>query len=103
MSSRGLRLMLQVAPARHGMTSEAIVRTLGGRKTGRGWMTRCPAHDDREPSLSIRNADDGKLLLHCHAGCDQRRVIAALRSLGLWDENSQRRFRRPVSSRIADD
>jgi hypothetical protein len=47
-------------------------------------MARCPAHDDRTPSLSIRNADDGKLLVHCHTGCDQERVIAALQRRGLW-------------------
>ena len=37
-------------------------------------MARCPAHDDRKPSLSIRDADDGKVLVRCHAGCDQARV-----------------------------
>ena len=47
-------------------------------------MAKCPAHDDRSPSLSIRHADDGKVLVHCHAGCDQDRVIAALRGHGLW-------------------
>ena len=57
-------------------------------------MARCPAHDDRKPSLSIRDADDGKVLVRCHAGCDQARVIAALRSRGLWIENGPRRFTR---------
>ena len=47
-------------------------------------MARCPAHDDRKPSLSITDAEDGKILVHCHAGCDQLGVIAVLRSLGLW-------------------
>jgi hypothetical protein len=56
-----------------------------------GWA-RCPTHDDREPSLSIRDADDGKVLVRCHAGCDQERVIATLRSRGLWMENGPRRF-----------
>ena len=69
------------------MTAETIAKALGGRKAGGGWMARCPAHDDREPSLSIRDADDGKVLVRCHAGCDQERVIAALRSRGLWTEN----------------
>ena len=66
------------------MTAETIARALGGRKAGRGWMARCPAHGDREPSLSIREAD-GKVLVRCHAGCDQRDVIAALKERGLWD------------------
>jgi hypothetical protein len=72
------------------MTAETIAKALGGRKAGGGWMARCPAHDDREPSLSIRDADDGKVLVRCHAGCDQERVIAALRSRRVWDRNGHR-------------
>jgi putative DNA primase/helicase len=45
-----------------------------------------PAHDDRSPSLSIHDMDDNKVLVHCHAGCDQERVITALRVRGLWAE-----------------
>ena len=78
------------------MNAENIATALGGRKAGSGWMARCPTHDDREPSLSIRDADDGKVLLRCHAGCDQERVIATLRSRGLWTENGPRRFIRPA-------
>lgn len=37
----------------------------------------CPAHDDRNPSLSIK-ADDDKLLLKCFAGCSTEEVVAAL-------------------------
>ena len=66
------------------MTVETIARALGGRKVGHGWMARCPAHDDREPSLSVRESD-GKVLVRCHAGCDQRKVISALKERGLWD------------------
>jgi putative DNA primase/helicase len=65
------------------MTAETMAKALGGRKVGQGWTARCPAHDDREPSLSIRDAD-GKVLVRCHAGCDQRDVIAALKERGLW-------------------
>jgi putative DNA primase/helicase len=78
------------------MTAESIAKALGGRKAGVSWIARCPAHDDREPSLSIRDADDGKVLVRCHAGCDQERVIATLRSRGLWTENGTRRFMRPA-------
>ena len=78
------------------MNAETIATALGGRKAGCGWMARCPTHDDREPSLSIRAADDGKVLVRCHAGCDQERVIATLRSRGLWMENGPRRFIRPA-------
>jgi hypothetical protein len=41
------------------MKAEPIAEALGGRKAGGGWMARCPAHDDRQPSLSIRDTDDG--------------------------------------------
>jgi putative DNA primase/helicase len=51
-----------------------------------------PAHDDHDPSLSIQDSADGKVLVHCLAGCDQAEVIAALRSLGLWEGNGHSRF-----------
>jgi putative DNA primase/helicase len=72
------------------MTARTIARALGGRKTGAGWMARCPAHDDRDPSLSVAQGDDGKLLVHCHAGCEQHRVIAALRARGIWSVEGRR-------------
>ena len=71
------------------MKAEIIAKALGGRKAGAAWMARCPAHDDRDPSLSIQDAN-GKVLVRCHAGCDQARVIAKLRSRGLWEDNSHR-------------
>lgn len=67
------------------MRAEAIARALGGRRVGIMWMVRCPAHDDHTPSLSVREAADGKVLVRCHAGCEQRDVIDALRSRGLWN------------------
>ena len=68
------------------MTAEDMAKALGGRKAGSDWTARCPAHDDRTPSLSIRDADSNTVLVRCHAGCDQDRVIAALRARGLWAE-----------------
>lgn len=66
----------------------SIIETLHARKSGSGWAARCPAHEDRNPSLSI-TFRDGKILLHCHAGCSQDDVIAALRDRGLWREGEQ--------------
>jgi DNA primase len=63
-----------------------IARALGARRSGSGWMAKCPAHDDRNPSLSIEERD-GKVLVHCHAGCGQREVIEALKAKGLWAEH----------------
>jgi len=46
------------------------------RQTGpNSWVARCPAHDDRSPSLSIKEADDYSLLVHCFAGCETQAVI----------------------------
>lgn len=64
--------------------AEPIAEALQGRRAGRGWVAKCPAHDDRTPSLSITEAGDGRVLVHCHAGCSQSAVIDALRNWGLW-------------------
>jgi hypothetical protein len=69
------------------VTAETIATALGGRKAGSGWTARCPAHDDRTPSLSISDAEDNKVLVRCHAGCDQERVITALQTRGLWAQH----------------
>lgn len=53
------------------------------RKNGDGYIARCIAHDDRNPSMSIRQEGD-MLLFHCHAGCSQEDIIDVLRSQGLW-------------------
>jgi hypothetical protein len=50
------------------------VKTAGAGK----WKACCPAHDDCDPSLSIREADDGKVLLHCWAGCFTADVLATI-------------------------
>src|SRR5262245_5524270 len=71
------------------MNAEVIARVLGGRKAGAAWMARCPVHDDRNPSLSIADAECGKILVCCHAGCDQRDVLAALWRRGLWQTTSK--------------
>jgi len=48
------------------------------RKCGSGWVAKCPAHDDRNPSLSIGESDGGVVLLKCHAGCSACEVVNAL-------------------------
>ncbi len=87
------------------MTAETIAKALGGRKAGGCWMARCPAHDDRAPSLSISTGDQGKVLVRCHAGCDQALVIAVLRAGGLWEDGDRRqgRFVRRETRRAVDE
>lgn len=42
------------------------------------WTACCPAHNDKGPSLAIREADDGRVLIHCFAGCETLSVVQAL-------------------------
>lgn len=61
------------------MTGEAFAALVDARRTGAGkWQARCPAHADRSPSLSIRDGQDGRLLVHCFAGCAHTEILAAL-------------------------
>src|SRR4030095_197376 len=41
------------------------------------WMARCPAHDDRNPSLQISQGNDGRILVNDHGGCQTEAVLAA--------------------------
>ena len=84
------------------MNAETIARALGGRKSGKGWSARCPAHDDSKPSLSLTDSDNGRVLIYCHAGCDQNTVINELKSTGLWTVTGRRPFRRAQSRRTAE-
>jgi putative DNA primase/helicase len=45
------------------------------KQNSNGWIAKCPAHDDRSPSLSISEGDDGRALVKCHAGCSTDRVV----------------------------
>jgi len=55
-----------------------LVERLNAKRSGSGWMANCPAHDDREPSLSISEGNDGRVLLTCLAGRDTNNVLRAL-------------------------
>ena len=58
---------------------ELVLSKLSDAKAnGHGWQSRCPAHEDQNPSLSIAEGDDGRALLKCHAGCTTEDVVAAL-------------------------
>ncbi|HJE71680.1 AAA family ATPase [Pseudomonas oryzihabitans] len=48
------------------------------KKSGKHWIACCPAHEDRSPSLSVSESDDGKALVHCFAGCETRDVLGAI-------------------------
>ncbi len=90
------------------MNAEELTRALGGRWSGSSGTVRCPAHDDREPSLSIRDGVNGELVFNCFAGCDWRDIKDALRADGLLPERGpghapDRRLRPPRTTPRPDD
>ena len=68
-------------------TAETVANGLEkARQSGDGWTACCPAHDDKNPSLSVTDGVDGRVLVKCHKGCSQEDVIAELKGCGLWPE-----------------
>ncbi len=47
-------------------------------RSGTGFSAHCPAHNDAKPSLTINEAEDGKVLMYCHAGCDLDDILTKL-------------------------
>ena len=62
------------------MTAAAFLDRLhGARPTGHNrWLAKCPAHQDRRPSLSVRELDDGRVLVHDFSGCTVADIVAAI-------------------------
>lgn len=59
--------------------NDLIARLEKAKRTSRdSWLTCCPAHKDRTPSLTVRGLDDGRILIHCFAGCGAADVMASL-------------------------
>lgn len=42
------------------------------------WTACCPAHDDKGPSLAVRELPDGRVLVHCFAGCETESVLGSV-------------------------
>lgn len=85
------------------MTASALASMLHARKIGKGrWMTRCPAHPDKKPSLAIAEGKQGILIRCMSHGCDTRDVLKAL---GLeWRDlfDGPRRMTPAIRARIGD-
>ena len=62
------------------MSAHDIVNRLDFCKSVREgeWLARCPSHDDKSPSLTIKDAGDGRTLVHCFAGCGANEVLNAI-------------------------
>lgn len=69
--------------------AENLTGRLRGRWHGRYGEALCPAHEDRRPSLSIRDGEQS-VLVKCHAGRTPETVIAVLRRDGLWSDTPGR-------------
>lgn len=86
------------------MTYEEILSHFQVKKYGNGKaQALCPAHPDKEASLTITQGNDGKTLLKCHAGCSSESVVlaAGLKMADLFSENrlSEERWRTYIESR----
>lgn len=57
---------------------DVVARFSDAKRTAAGWEARCPAHDDRRASLSVTRGADGRVLLHCFAGCPFSAILAAV-------------------------
>ena len=90
------------------MTIETLISRLDGvKETGNGkYVARCPAHDDKSPSLAIKECSDGRILIHDFAGCETEDVLAAI-GLEFHDimperigtEHSHKRIHKPFDAR----
>lgn len=80
-------------------TREILSRFDKVRPAGKNqWLAPCPAHQDKSPSLSIKETEQGNTLVHCFAGCTPRDVVGAI-GLGLNDLFlEQRQGERPFYS-----
>ena len=89
------------------MTAGILLSKLDGvKRTGQdSWICKCPAHGDRHASLSIRELDDGRVLLHCFAACEPSDILAALglKFEDLFPNRTQhqhfKRVRRPFNAK----
>lgn len=87
--------------------NDLLSRLTKVKPRGKGrWMACCPAHGDKSPSLSIRETQDGRVLLHCWVGCGAADILDAI---GLdfaalfpeTEEHHKPRERQPFSPRDA--
>ena len=62
------------------MSADTLLSRLDGvkRKGVNRWLVLCPAHSDKHPSLAIHKLYDGRVLVHCFAGCSTEEVLHAV-------------------------
>lgn len=79
-------------------TQRFLDRLHSVKSKGQGWMARCPAHDDKTPSLSITEGQNGTILLNCFAGCPPEAIMKALGLTfkDLFHEQSSANHTKPI-------
>lgn len=60
---------------------KTLVEKLDGRKSGDNYLCFCPIHKGSQRNLSLKLGSNGKILVHCFAGCDYREIWNELRNL----------------------
>jgi replicative DNA helicase len=83
------------------MTYEAFIAPFEKQtKTRVGVLVKCPAHNDGTASLQVCRAGDGKIMLHCFAGCKTESVVAALglTMKDLFPDTEAKEFKVPASN-----
>lgn len=59
--------------------NKILERLESHRKTSENqWVAVCPSHRDRSPSLHVKQKEDGRILIHCKAGCGANEVLDAI-------------------------
>ncbi|NNN00044.1 MAG: hypothetical protein HKL91_09625 [Candidatus Eremiobacteraeota bacterium] len=81
-------------------TNDLLQRLHGVRQSRDAWIARCPAHDDRSPSLSIKEGRDGRILVRCWAGCSLPEICSAL-GIRVSDLFASTEYQRPQPPRSA--
>jgi hypothetical protein len=81
-----------------------LSRLSGVTACGRGFSARCPAHDDRQASLSVKEGEDGRVLIHCHARCAPSTIVErlGLQMSDLFVSNGKASNGKASSSKVVD-
>ena len=92
----------ELSGERLGDTGPGLTGRIGGRWYGCYGAARCPVHDDRDPSLSIRDGERS-VLVKCHAGCNPSDIMAALHRDRRWRDIREPRREKAEPKRSAED
>ena len=81
--------------------SDFLNRLNNVTKRQKGYTARCPAHDDKNNSLSV-DYDNNKILVHCHAGCNIENILGSinLEKKDLFLEKREITQEKPLTSNI---